>query len=602
MTAAAPVEAESLFGAGSRGGEARPGLRTARQRGRKLKWRSSARRTMTPLALLAALSGLLVSGARASPRQEKPPPEPGVTVELLEGARQIRAVLPGRLVGYALPASDGGRRRVVLLASPAPPASSASPEGGEKGRVAPRAGGEDSREGGEAHRDPGEDPEAPDPGPGQGGPQQPSPRILLELDLSGSGMLRTLAEDLPPGAVSLEAMDLEGDGKEEIVLRLPGEIRVLRETASGEGLRGESLVTDARLVPGRLDPLLIRVPWMAGSPHLSVPVLGGILRYGVMDDAGGWGLVSRVDLAVDAYMEEGVLKLSSPLVRPVGLSRHDRPLMASGPRQAAGRRLRSVLLDPLGPEKTRRLETWARLPRPEMLMESWFGLLDGAPILMVTTRSAEKLSFFAEKRVRVFPLIQTDRSRTGSEPVMAFDSGANLWQRIHPWVGDLNGDGWDDLVLAYWKGLKDDTVVLDAYVRRPGGTGLRGPGRTRFDVEEGQRDVLSYGRDLDGDGWPELMVQGSRGLQIHRGLPPGRKGGELVEKSPAWLLPMKGLAWQAPGERLAVRIGSKVFQRMVRTFGPPRLADLDGDGRPEIIALRRSFRGRGLVQVTRLGG
>jgi hypothetical protein len=39
----------------------------------------------------------------------------------------------------------------------------------------------------------------------------------------------------------------------------------------------------------------------------------------------------------------------------------------------------------------------------------------------------------------------------------------------------------------------------------------------------------------------------------------------------------------------------------MESFGPARLANLDGDGRLEILALRSSIHGRGLFVVVRLG-
>src|SRR4029453_8834912 len=92
-------------------------------------------------------------------------------------------------------------------------------------------------------------------------------------------------------------------------------------------------------------------------------------------------------------------------------------------------------------------------------------MLDGPPALVIATTSAEKLSLFGEKGLRVYPL-STDRTRAGGAPSLAATTGINLWQQAIISAEDLDGDGHDDLALAYWKGLKDSIAALEIY---PGG-------------------------------------------------------------------------------------------------------------------------------------
>jgi hypothetical protein len=178
------------------------------------------------------------------------------------------------------------------------------------------------------------------------------------------------------------------------------------------------------------------------------------------------------------------------------------------------------------------------------------------------------------------------------------ESEANLWQMSTPSILDVNGDGREDLVLAYWKGIKDDRVVLDAYLRQPGGGFARSAGSTQFDVEDANRSVLGYGRDLDGDGLAELLVRAGGRMLIFPGVRPGRKGKGLVEKSPRWELPGEQGSSQTARMRIAVGEEGTIFSEVFEPFGSWRLADLDGDGREEILALARSIEGRGFFQVT----
>lgn len=171
----------------------------------------------------------------------------------------------------------------------------------------------------------------------------------------------------------------------------------------------------------------------------------------------------------------------------MGIGPEGRPLLATGPRQASGRRLHVSILDPFAPAGEGVADGWASLPGPELLLESWFGLLDGRPVALVTTRSAEKLSVFAEKRVRIFALERSDRSRAGSDPLLAFESGANLWQRLLPVIRDVVGDGLDDLVPGNWKGIKDDTLVLESHLQPGAGRPMKAPTRTRFDLDDADR-------------------------------------------------------------------------------------------------------------------
>jgi len=52
-------------------------------------------------------------------------------------------------------------------------------------------------------------------------------------------------------------------------------------------------------------------------------------------------------------------------------------------------------------------------------------------------------------------------------PLFAVETRVNAWQSVRLFVRDVDGDGRDDLVLGYWKGLTDDRVVLERQFRYP---------------------------------------------------------------------------------------------------------------------------------------
>lgn len=512
---------------------------------------------------------VLLAGAAAG--EEKPRPTGVESVELA-GARRIEAILPGPLVSYAFPERADGRREIVLLVAPAPPDPS-EPEEEEP------AGPCEKKECTE--------------------PPAPAPRSLVRFDHSGGGALEILRVGLPADTAALDAADLDGDRNEEVLLIRPGEIRRFPVRERGEEGAGPRLqVFDPEIALEGVDPRIVRFPRNDAGSHLPVPVLGGVRFYGPVGEGAVWGLVSEVELPIDVRRRGGALRISSPLVRVVGRTSGGRLLFAVGPEAHGSRRLHTILIDPLAGEEGRRVEVWSRLPAPERLLESSFSILDGRPALIATTRSAKKLSLFEEKLLRVWYLDEPDRTRAGSRPVHAVESGANLWQMSTPSILDVNGDGLEDLVLAYWKGLKDDRVVLDAYLRQPGGGFARSAGSTQFEVEDADRFVLGYGRDLDGDGLAELLLRAGGRMLIFPGVRPGRKGKGLVEKNPRWELPGEQGSSQTARNRIAVGEEGTIFSEVFEPFGSWRLVDLDGDGREEILALARSIEGRGFFQVT----
>jgi hypothetical protein len=244
-------------------------------------------------------------------------------------------------------------------------------------------------------------------------------------------------------------------------------------------------------------------------------------------------------------------------------------------------------VDPTAPTaEERQVEAWARLPERERVIEAAFLRLEGRPILAVTSRPADKLALFGEKLLRLFPL-ERDRSRAGVEPLFAVQSRMNLWQGARLTIADVDGDGRDDLVAGYWKGLKNATVVLDAYLRREDGSFDPGPRSTAFDVKEGNKDILGFGADLDGDGRSELVLGVAGKLLVFRGQA-GKRGADLVERPARWTVPAESLlvadARSGDFGDVDISLGDE-GQRILTVSSSPaprRAIDLDGDGRKEL--------------------
>jgi hypothetical protein len=185
----------------------------------------------------------------------------------------------------------------------------------------------------------------------------------------------------------------------------------------------------------------------------------------------------------------------------------------------------------------------------------------------------------------------------------------NMWQEGEPLLLDVNADGRRDLVIGYWKGLKDDRVVLDAYLREDEGWFADTPKTTAFDVEpakqrstpdskpqrpDADRSFVNYGRDLDGDSLPDLLLRTSVGLLVYRGRD-SKDGAKLVDKQPLEIPLSAGT--ETGG--YYVSIGLDHFDAWsTGDSRRPRLADLDGDGTAEILIVTRGVTpGRDLLQI-----
>jgi hypothetical protein len=509
--------------------------------------------------LAAGVTHASQEAAPAEAASPEPPGVPTVAVERGERFERLTIEFPQGLVASALQSVGGGRRSLLFLARPIRPKA---PQPVEDGKNSSAATSQTRKRPPCTNR------------------SAPLPLTLWRVRNAAAREVEVerVRGDLPGEISGLRALDLDGDGSDELLLDRPGRVDLLRSPEAPL----ELLVEDAALTAGLLRP----PPGAGPSATLYAAVVGGVRSYGA-DAGGSFRLLSESTLPVIASRTGAGFRIESPTARLLDPGPDGRPRLAAAPIAADALRLRTVLLDPeaQAPE-ARQSESWARLPQRERVIETAFLRIDGQAVLALTSRPADKLSFFGEKLIRLFPL-ERDRSRAGIEPLLATESGMNLWQDARLVARDLDGDGHEDLIAAYWKGLKDDQVVLEAYLKLPDGSFDRKARTTAFDVDDANRSVLGFGDDLDGDGMSELVLAGAGRLLIHRGLA-GRRGADLVEPKPHWIIPAEGLL------SADLRDGGGEFDLEMSDDGAHllplqgasaarRAIDLDGDGRKELI-------------------
>ena len=479
---------------------------------------------------------------------EKPPPPPpavGVTVSPVAGGRRIDAVLPGNLIAVALPKGDGGRPRIVALT--APPSPQASPED------------DDTSEG---------------------------PRSLYLIDPAKSGPPWLLREGLPAEANALAAVDLDGDGSDEILVGEPGKIH---SVGTPDSPAAPHLLLDE---PG-LD-LRWSTGTSAGTEAGFEATAVGRFRTWAADGSGRLTPGVELDLPVKAGREATGLWLWTPSVTFIP-RRDGSPVWTVGPDTQGNVRLRTLLLEPRPDGTTQRTESWSRLPSPETAGASWYQPLDGRPALFVLTFRADEMGLFEKAKLRVFRL-GADRSRSGSGPVLAAQTVCHRWQPVRPLVFDLDRDGNDDVVLAQPEGLGGGDMVVEAWFGRRDGR-FESSSRKTF-LNELEARSWSFGDDVTGDGRPDLLAVQKGQLVIFAGTDNPRQ--DPLDRRPRHTVEIPG------GARMMTEVFIGSEGAGARTFGPsaqltaPRVQDLDGDGRPEILLLNPSDQGRGRVTVVDL--
>jgi len=500
------------------------------------------------LVIVVALCATSPSVAKPKPGKSPAAPTPPATVQvavarLADGWRADLA-LDGPLLGWALPRDGDDHRALYLLAGPKPDAASSA---AAACTVRDKA---DERE---------------------------SNARLYRWRSESPDVLEPLGSGLPAG--TLDSADVDGDGAEELLLLHDGGIDLL--TLPSEGQAASRVLVD--------DPLLgttccgPRLAWDAAAAQdsaLRVALLGAFRSYGPGRD-GSVAITTELETPQRVLGGGERMLVRSPAVRPIGRTQAGRMVFATDPEPLGRRRLRTLLLDPEGPAESRVIESWALFPAPEGVVDSGFAMLQGEPVLIVTTTSADKLSLLGEKALRIYPL-GGDRTRAGDAPLFAATTGINLWQQTFPTVVDLDRDGRDDLVLAYWKGLKNAIVALEVY-KGGAASGFAKPRSMSFDVDDGEKAFLRFGPDVDGDGRPDLILFAKRQLLVFPGSEPESAVQKPVASKPSRTIPLAPDLPRPRGAEMSMSLGGFQISRSAGGLGAPHLVDLDGDGRPEAV-------------------
>jgi|GEM_PF-1863352 len=527
-------------------------------------------------------------------------PPASVVIDTAGGARRVAATVQGRILDEAFPASGAGGRRIILLIDP--PAPPAAPDAAAEAKPAPPApegtsvsvslgGGGGGVSVQEMVR-------------GSGFEDASGTRWLAWVDPSGQGRAEIVRRDIPGDVRAIDAIDRDGDGIEDIAFWRPGGIWIARSDSEGrpDGPL-EPLITDPDLDPDSNNARALCAPECVDDRRLWTGIVGSLRAYGPGAE-GSWRRLVDLPMPVTVSKSARTFVLTSPVVRPLPPGPGGRRLFAIGPEPFGSDRLRTLLVDPGQPPDTPPTECWSRLPGPEALMESRYVWIGGKPALVVTTRSAVKLGIFAEKWLRVFTLAE-DRTHRGQTPLLALETKMNLWQSTTPRMLDADGDGREDLVLPYWKGLSKGHVEIDAYLQAGDGTFSRSARTTAFEVPEGNRSFIDFSRDLDGDGLTDLVLFQKGNLEIHAGSARSKKGDDLVEPAARFTLPLvaEGAVHvnmpQGSEEDMDEDADEDGETGALSTFtreGAPRFIDFDGDGRSEIV-VRGGAGGDGRIVV-----
>ncbi len=383
------------------------------------------------------------------------------------------------------------------------------------------------------------------------------PRFIYELRLGATVELSDLPVVLPAGADSLAAVDLAGDGFPELFVGEPG--RIFRLTGEGRlelALEGQRVDLKSRARLG-LDGSTV------DAPELILVAVGNATWYTLDEEGGGLSKVEEVRLPVRAEMQGSWLRLSSPLVsalpRP-GLHRELTYLV--GPESIGARRLRTLILEPGGGSGASFRGRWSQLPTPETVQESQYALLDGEIVLLVSTVQADKHGIFEKKKFRVLRLVE-DRSRSGVAPLLEVLTRTRNWYPTGVGVFDVNRDGFDDVILIQPKGLGGGKLVIEAFM----GSGSGGfDGKTRRTDLEVETETWSYGKDVDLDGIPDLVLIEDEVLLVFTG---------VADTS------SKAVLHREPGWRVVI---GEVNDSL-------RVLDVLGDRRPEVLIIEEKGTG-----------
>lgn len=381
---------------------------------------------------------------------------------------------------------------------------------------------------------------------------------LVRFEPARAG-LEVLREDLPEESDSLALKDLDGDGELELLLGSTGGIVSL-----GPWRRPDRQPESWLASPG-LSLRNLRARDLLGSPgddlSLALPSSG---RLEFRSAAGR----RVVPLPTKVRRTPSGLTITSPPVH-----RLDGYGWVAGPETHGTTRLRSRLISQTGGEP---VDAWSRFPTATAIETASYDLLDGQPMLLVTSYRGDKFGIFDQQKVSVFTLGE-DRTRAGQGPRFEIETKSHRWQPCEARLIDLDGDERRDLMLFHLKGLDGDELLVDGHPGRGGGRFAPRRQRSSFDITA---LAWSYERDYTADGELDLVVLGSDRVDLYAGVRPGPKGKRLFEREATWSYPL--------GEALeeieaSVTVGSDGADGEISAAGTLALSAETGSGPPGLL-------------------
>ncbi|MFQ5718601.1 MAG: FG-GAP repeat domain-containing protein [Acidobacteriota bacterium] len=564
-----------------------------------------------------ALVGVHAAVAGSADRSGLACPPAGIYVDAEAASTSWTVPLPGRLVGLAALRQTTGGRRLFALVIPTPPPTGHRARAVQKLRAAGRLEGID---GGPARiqeeNDAGEvvrsvmvtlagsshekASECPTPSPLHG-------PALFELRTGETVRAVPFDVALTDEVSALLALDLDGDGAEQLILEASGQLMEIRLSAADTAAVQTPFLTDAELdlrveeptqVSFPAEPVAIRSPlededrparrsrgrgrpivaWSpgAGPAHVRVTGLGELRLYTPGGGSATWPLAARIPLPLRATGGASDLELVSSQVRTVGTTAAGTTILAAGPVPHSSGRLRTLIVK-VGGDEPATQDAWSQVGEDDVVDRSGYLLIDDVPHLWVVTHNEKGVEFFGgSDRFRLFAL-SADRTRAGSSAVLDVKENSLEIRRDLVVAQDADGDGRDDLVIV---GRKDH-VVLSVVRQQETGRFARS---THRQVLAGSGDPLAY-IDLDGDGTNDLVVGDGDWYRIHAGLPAGSTTGARVTAVARWTAARLNPGEAVPKTRVACAVRAWF--------------DLDGDGLDELLCPGRDGYARTAIKIVR---
>jgi hypothetical protein len=479
--------------------------------------------------VVATLAPLAAAPSPAAPAAPTSPASPGVVaaappaVEISRSGSMETSVfrLPGRLLASAVARDAGGSFGLAVLVAE---------DGGHPREPAgqPRVS-------------------ADDPAPGL-------PRALFFLE-PGGAVLKRLADALPEKLNALAALAGSGGSGgsgangDQLILGEPGILYTLDPppwSGTSAGARCRRLLAapglDLRsLHAERAGEIRPRLPWVPAARTGRLELLAGDASTSALRELRP---IASFPLPITAARKSWGIQLTSPAVHllpaalaPVALPALSAPpaptaavqpapfspRFAAGPEPQGEQRLKTLLFSATAGEAP--VEAWSLLPAAAQDVESLYAVWDGQPVLAVT--SIPRFGIFVKRQLQLF-LLTRDRSRRGSEPVLALQTDCHLWHPLRTYFANLATTGRQDLVLIHPEGLSGKKLHFQVHTATGQGHFAAQPRTSSVDVKASD---WFYGADFTGDGVPDLLVRDDQSRLL---LYPGLAKAYRLADRPSW--------------------------------------------------------------------